>query len=69
MYKSLIIFLLFSFQLLAAPQADNTLKGFVFDKDSGEPLVGAYVRIDKSNVYAMTGLDGSFSLKHLEKGK
>ena len=69
MYKSLIIFLLFSFQLLAAPQADNTLKGFVFDKHSGEPLVGAYVRIDKSNVYTMTGLDGSFSLKHLDTGK
>ncbi len=69
MYKSLIVFLLLSFPLFAGSNADNTLKGFVFDKDSGEPLVGAYVRIDKSNVYAMTGLDGSFSLKHLEKGK
>lgn len=66
MYKSLIIFLLLSFQIFAVPNADNTLKGFVIDKYSGEPLVGANVRIDKSNVYAITGLDGSFSLKHLE---
>ncbi|WP_374166495.1 TonB-dependent receptor domain-containing protein [Arcticibacter sp. MXS-1] len=44
----------------------TTFKGHVYDKETGEPLVGATVRLaDKMTV---TGLNGSFELKGLKKG-
>ncbi|EFK57007.1 TonB-dependent receptor domain-containing protein [Sphingobacterium spiritivorum] len=45
------------------------IKGKVFDKLSGEALVGATVVLEKSGKSASTGLDGSFEIKGLSAGK
>lgn len=46
----------------------TTLKGYVYDQRTGEPLVGATVVIDQTNKVTSTGLDGSFELKGLSSG-
>jgi len=44
------------------------LKGHVYDKQSGEALVGATVILEKSGKTASTGLDGSFEFKDVTPG-
>ena len=46
----------------------TTIKGRVYDKNTGEPLVGATVTIEKFGKSTSTGLDGSFELKGLKAG-
>jgi len=41
---------------------DKTLKGRVVDAETGEPLVGATVRIKETNIGTITDLDGDFTL-------
>lgn len=40
----------------------QTIKGKLVDADTEEPLIGASVRVDGTNVGAVTDLDGNFSL-------
>jgi TonB-dependent receptor len=47
----------------------TTLKGHVYDKQTGEPLVGATIKAEGAKKATSTGLDGSFELKGLEAGK
>lgn len=42
----------------------RTYGGYVYEKRTGEPVVGAHVRIPGSNVVTVTGLDGSFSFDY-----
>lgn len=44
------------------------LKGHVYDKQSGEALVGATVLLEKTGQTTTTGLDGSFELKNVPTG-
>ncbi|MBD1395334.1 TonB-dependent receptor [Mucilaginibacter glaciei] len=57
---------LFSFLLLAGAAGATTIKGKVYDKNSGEPLVGASVSLAGKGT--STGLDGSFEFKGLKQG-
>lgn len=45
------------------------IKGRVYDKQSGEALVGATVVLEKTGKSTSTGLDGSFELKDVPVGK
>lgn len=64
------IYSLISFFILTSFAAfSGTLSGKVIDKETGEPLIGANIRLDKKGFYDATGLDGSFSIKHLPAGK
>ncbi|MES2061231.1 MAG: TonB-dependent receptor [Bacteroidota bacterium] len=45
------------------------IKGHVYDKQSGEALVGATVVLEKTGKATSTGLDGSFELKDVPVGK
>ena len=45
------------------------IKGHVYDKQSGEALVGATVVLEKTGKVTSTGLDGSFELKDVPVGK
>ncbi|WP_255486842.1 carboxypeptidase-like regulatory domain-containing protein [Mucilaginibacter sp. SP1R1] len=57
------------FLLLCVTAANATkLKGHVYDRKTGEPIVGATVSIDKTSKATTTGLDGSFELKDIPKG-
>lgn len=57
------------FILLSFTAFSGTFSGKVIDKETGEPLIGANVRLDKKGFYDATGLDGSFSIKQLPAGK
>ena len=56
--------LLFSITIASA----TTVKGHVYDKQTGEPLVGATVVIDGAGKATSTGLDGKFEIKGLSAG-
>jgi TonB-dependent receptor len=44
------------------------IKGHVYDKQTGEALVGATVVLEKTNKATTTGLDGSFEIKDAPNG-
>ncbi|AYL99071.1 TonB-dependent receptor [Mucilaginibacter celer] len=44
------------------------IKGHVYDKQTGEALVGATVVLEQTNKAAVTGLDGSFEIKDAPQG-
>ena len=44
------------------------IKGHVYDKQTGEPLVGATIVLDKTGKATSTGLDGTFELKDVPEG-
>ncbi|PWK77658.1 TonB-dependent receptor [Mucilaginibacter oryzae] len=44
------------------------IKGHVYDKQTGEALVGATVVLEQTNKATVTGLDGSFELKDVPTG-
>jgi TonB-dependent receptor len=57
------------FLLLCVTAANATkLKGHVYDRKTGEPMVGATVSLDRTKIATTTGLDGSFELKDVPKG-
>jgi hypothetical protein len=60
----LCLFLFLSIHSYAA-----TLKGKVVDNSTGEPLVGATVKIKNTNLVALVKLDGTFVFKNTPKGK
>ncbi len=60
----LSLFLFLSIHSFAA-----TLKGKVVDNSTGEPLVGATVKIKNTNLVALVKLDGTFVFKNTPKGK
>ena len=60
----LCLCLFFSINSFAA-----TLKGKVVDNSTGEPLVGATVKIKNTNLVALVKLDGTFVFKNTPKGK
>ena len=65
--KTSLSFLLFTILSIAA--SAQTIKGKVTDAVTGEPLVGATVSLDDSNIAAIVNLDGSFTLKNVPAGK
>ncbi|RFZ83553.1 TonB-dependent receptor [Mucilaginibacter terrenus] len=60
--------LLFPLLFCAIAANAGNIKGHVYDKKTGEPLVGATVTLDKANKATSTGLDGSFELKNVPEG-
>ncbi|PJJ83068.1 TonB-dependent receptor [Mucilaginibacter auburnensis] len=66
MNKFLQILLLSLFSIGVA--SATTIKGHVYDKETGEPLVGATITIEKFGKATTTGLDGKFELKGLSAG-
>lgn len=59
--KILLVFLFAALPILAFSQT-KTVKGFVFEEETGEPIAGATVSIQGSTRGVMTDLDGSFEL-------
>lgn len=61
---SVLFCLLFSITVAHA----TSLKGYVYDQKTGEAMVGASVQLEKTNQTVLTGLDGSFEIKHPAAG-
>lgn len=45
------------------------IKGIITDKTSGEPLIGASVKVLNQPYYAVSGLDGSYVIKNVPTGE
>src|ERR1700749_4490567 len=58
-----LLFLLACVQVRA-----GNIKGQVLDNHTGEPIVGCTVKIDGTNFKTITGLDGSYTFKHIPAG-
>ncbi|MHA4895717.1 TonB-dependent receptor [Pedobacter sp. PWIIR3] len=65
----LILQVLFCLFITASTASAASLKGYVYDQNTGEALVGATVSLGTSGNSVLTGLDGSFEFKHPTKGK
>lgn len=61
--------LLFALSIALSAQEKYSLSGIVTDKQTGEPLPGATVKIDNSSKGASTGLDGKFFIQDIRQEK
>lgn len=62
---SILLFLIF--QTLTFAQS-GTIKGIVYESDSNDPLIGANVLIDGTNLGASTDLDGNYIIRNIPAG-
>ena len=62
--KLLFLFLLLPFTVLA----QNTLKGTVVDKTTGQPIPGVNVNVQGAPNGASTGFDGNYQLSNVKNG-
>ena len=65
--KPILKTILCLFLSITVAKASN-IKGHVYDKKTGEALVGASVRLENTDKTTMTGLDGSFEFKKVNAG-
>ncbi|WP_316744537.1 TonB-dependent receptor [Pedobacter antarcticus] len=65
--KPIFKIILCFFLSITAAKASN-IKGYVYDKKTGEALVGASVKLENTDRVTMTGLDGSFEFKKVKAG-
>lgn len=62
------IFTFLLFLCLGVHTMAKTIKGSIVDKQTGEPVTGAVIKVDETSYYAVSGLDGSFTIKNIHKG-
>lgn len=66
---SIVLFFLFqAFSQSSQPTQNYSLSGKVVDKETGEPIIGAFVRIESLDLNVVTGLDGSFLMRNIPSG-
>lgn len=77
-FKILIVCRVFSFLIFlpftlgfsqSFAQSKGNIIGLVLDKDNGEPIIGANVLIENSNIGAATDLEGKFRIENVNSGK
>lgn len=56
------LFLLFSFRAVAQSNNNGTVKGFIYDKKTGEPMIYTNVQVTNSKTGVQTDINGYFSL-------
>ncbi len=64
-----LLLILFSFPVILYAQTQNTVKGKVTEAETGEPLPGVSIMVEKSTRGVITDLDGSFEIKVLPSDK
>ncbi len=70
--KKILLLLVSLFPLLLLAQSPfQTISGVVLDKDSGQPLIGATVKVENAEppVGAVTDLDGKFTILNVPVGR
>ncbi len=68
MKKSYLLFgLLVLFSTMATAQF--TVKGKIFNDETGQPLPGAHITIPGTYLHAVSSMDGAFSMENLKPGK
>ena len=67
MGKKVLLFLACILMSASMAFAQQTVTGTVLDSDTGEPLVGASVKVSGTSFGTLTDVDGKFTLKNLPK--
>ena len=66
MFIRKIIFIIFGFCLILSVSAQKgTIRGFVSDKKTGDPIMFCNVSIEGTNIGAQTDLNGIFTISQL----
>lgn len=69
MKRAVLTILLLAVSASAFALPPVRVKGLIIDAKSGEPVVGAVIRLDKDYLWAITGEDGKYELDKIERGK
>ncbi len=64
-----ILIFIFVYLLVPKESISGTIKGYVYDSETGSPLVNATIQLDKSDLYAVSGLNGSFVIENVPPGE
>ena len=64
-----ILATLFACLALNAAPARVALSGIVTDSESGEPLAGVVISVGEDYLWAVTGIDGTFTVSGIDPGK
>lgn len=67
-YNTLFVCFLACIFSIGLGAQNGTVRGNVFDKDSGEPIIAATVRLEGTNLGTNTDLDGFFSITGVPAG-
>jgi len=46
-----------------------SISGYVMDRETKEPLIGATVLVTNTNFYAIVGMDGSYTIRNIPEGE
>lgn len=69
MKKRIALFIAYLFVVVSMATAQvNSTSGVVTDAETGEPLIGATVKVQGTNMGVLTDIDGNFNLKNLPAG-
>ncbi len=72
MHKKLLFLLVtslfISLQIIAQTTGTSSIRGFVYDKVSGEPSIGVPVLIKGTNISSITDINGYFTINRLAAG-
>ncbi len=63
------LLLLFTVLLVSVPSWAAIIRGRILETGTGEPVIGANVLLDGTNLRAVSGLDGSYTIKNVAAGK
>jgi len=66
--RFIIIHLLFLGMLIPQVATSGVIKGFVYDRSTGAPLVNATIHLENTSFYTSSGLNGSFVIKDIPEG-
>ena len=66
--RFIIIYLLFLGMLIPQVATSGVIKGFVYDRSTGAPLVNATIHLENTGFYTSSGLNGSFVIKDVPEG-
>ena len=69
MYKRLHAILLTFFISVCAYAQTGSVSGIVVDKDSGQPVIGAVLRLGEDYLWTSADLDGRFTFTNVQPGK
>lgn len=69
MRRLVVLLLMIAINVAAIAQNTGKIRGKVTDKQTGDPLAGANVSVQGSNISAVTDESGSFTLSNVKNGK
>ncbi|WP_411029750.1 TonB-dependent receptor domain-containing protein [Spongiimicrobium sp. 3-5] len=67
-WTTVLLIFLMTFTNVVLAQSSGTLVGKVIDNQTGESLLGATVQVEGANLYAVSDIDGNFTINNVPDG-